>query len=116
LAGKISVIGDVPVSATLAPGARGAQAIVAAAGEDVRPAVRLAPAAVVLIVDGAPADVERVLATTLLPRHRVLGVARSDAERAAAAATGGEPIELRATLAGGERDVTLGRGGITAAR
>ncbi len=31
MAGKISVIGEVPVSATLAAGARGAQVVVAAA-------------------------------------------------------------------------------------
>lgn len=113
---KISVIGNVPVSATLAAGARGASVVVAAAGEDVRPALRLAPAAVVVLVGGTPADVDRVLTDTLLPSHRLLAVRPEDAERAAAAAAGGDPVTLRATLRDGEREVTLGRGGISAVR
>jgi hypothetical protein len=116
VAGKISVIGEVPVSATLAAGARGAQVVVAAAGEDVRAAVRLAPAAVVLLVDATPDDVRGVLDATLLPSHRVLGVPAADAERAAVAVVTADPLRLRATLGGGEREVTLARSGVSAVR
>jgi hypothetical protein len=114
VAGKISVIGDVPVAATLGAGARGADVIVAGAREDVVAALRLAPAAVVLLVDASADDVARALEATLVPRQRVVGVARDDVERAATAVAGGAPIELRATLRDGPAEVTLGRGGIVA--
>ena len=110
--GKISVIGDVPVEATLAPGARGAAAVVAAAAEDVRAAARLAPAAVLMLVDAAPEDVARALEVTLWPPQRVVGVRRDDAERAARAVVTGEPLTLAVVLRDGERTVTLGRGGV----
>jgi hypothetical protein len=116
VAGKISVIGEVGVEPTLAAGQRGAQVVVAAAGEDVRPAVRLAPSAVVLLVDASADDVRRVLEATLLPRQRVAGVRRDDAERAAAAVVAADRVDLRATLDEGEREVTLSRGGIVAVR
>jgi hypothetical protein len=80
--GKISVIGDVPVEPTLPAGRRGARVLVAAAGEDVRAAARLAPAAILLVVDGTPDDVERVLRETLWPRQRVRAVPRDEVERA----------------------------------
>ena len=79
--GKISVIGDVPVEPTVPAGQRGARALVAAAGEDVRDAARLAPAAVLVLVDGTPDDVERVLRDTLWPRQRVRAVPRDEVER-----------------------------------
>ena len=82
MAGKISVIGDVPVQATLPAGRRGARVLVAAAGEDVRAAARLAPAAILLVVDGTPDDVERVLRDTLWPRQRVRAVSRDEVARA----------------------------------
>ena len=81
MAGKISVIGDVPVQATLPAGRRGARVLVAAAGEDVREAARLAPAAILLVVDGTPDDVERVLRDTLWPRQRVRSVGRDEVDR-----------------------------------
>ena len=80
--GKISVIGDVPVEATLPAGRRGARVLVAAAGEDVRAAARLAPAATLLVVDGTPDDVDRVLRDTLWPRQRVRAVPRGEVEQA----------------------------------
>ena len=110
--GKISVIGEVPVEGTVAPSARGAEVIVAAAGEDVRGAARLAPAAVLLVVDGSPDDVALVLDATLWPRQRVIGVARSEVERAVRAVTTGDEELVHATLRDGECSVTLGRGGI----
>ena len=110
--GKISVIGDVPVSSTLDAGARGAEVIVAAAGEDVGAAVRMAPSAVLLLVDAGPDDVGRVLDATLWPRQRVVGVSRDDVEAAARAVVAGGEVALRAVLRDGERDVTLGRGGV----
>ncbi|HEX8207605.1 MAG TPA: hypothetical protein VF587_16195 [Solirubrobacteraceae bacterium] len=82
MAGKISVIGDVPVEATLPVGRRGARVLVAAAGEDVRDAARLAPAAVLLVVDGTQEDVDRVLRETLWPRQRVRAVPYDEVERA----------------------------------
>jgi hypothetical protein len=112
VAGKISVIGNTDVTETLAPGARGADVIVAASADGVVDALRLAPAAVVLLVDAAAEDVAAVLDATLAPRQRVVGVARSDVERAAGAACGGPPVTLRATLRDGEREVKLGRGGV----
>jgi hypothetical protein len=114
LEGKISVIGEVPVSATVPPGARGAEVIVAAAGEEVRAAARLAPAAVLLLVDASPDQVGGALDATLWGSHRVVGVSRDDAERTARAVAVGELITLRAVLRGGERQVTLGRAGVTA--
>jgi hypothetical protein len=81
MAGKISVIGDVPVQATLPAGRRGARVLVAAAGEDVREAARLAPAATLLVVDATPDDIERVLRETLWPRQRVRTVSRDEVER-----------------------------------
>ena len=80
--GKISVIGDVPVEATLPAGRRGARVLVAAAGEDVRAAARLAPAATLLVVDGTLDDVDRVLRDTLWPRQRVRAVPRGEVEQA----------------------------------
>ena len=112
--GKISVIGEVPVAATLPAGARGADVLVAAAAQDVRAAARLAPAAVLLLVGGSAEDVGRVLDATLWPPQRVLGVSRDDVEVAVRAVVGGEPMALRATLRTGERDVTLARGGVVA--
>ena len=81
MAGKISVIGDVPVQATLPAGRRGARVLVAAAGEDVRAAARLAPAAILLVVDGTPDDLERVRRETLWPRQRIRAVGRDEVER-----------------------------------
>ena len=112
--GKISVIGDVPVAATLPAGARGADVLVAAAAEDVRAAARLAPAAVLLLVDGTPDDVARVLDATLWPPQRVVGVPRGDVEAAVRAVVSGEPMSMRGALRDGERDVTLTRGGVVA--
>ncbi len=78
-----------------------------------RPALRLAPAAVVLLVDAGADDVRSVLDATLLPRHRVLGVAAGDAERAAVAVVTADPLRLRATLDGGAREEVLGRAGVS---
>ena len=116
MAGKISVIGNVPVSGTLPEGARGADVLVAARGKDVLPAMRLAPAAVLLLVDADRDEVGRVLDATLQPRQRVLGIAAGDVERAVRALIEGSPTELRVTLRDGERDVVLSRGGIALAR
>jgi hypothetical protein len=110
--GKISVIGEVPVRATVREGERGAEVIVAAAGSDVRGAARLAPAAVLLLVDASPEQVAEALDATLWPSQRVVGVPASDLERAAAAVVSGEVVTLRATLRDGDREVALGRGGI----
>ena len=112
MSGKISVIGDVPVTSTLTQGARGAEVIVAASGDGVRAALRLSPAAVVLLVDASPQDVDEVLRTTLLPSQRVVAVARADVQRAVEAATGGGVVTLRVNLRDGEREVRLGRGGV----
>ncbi|HEX2084647.1 MAG TPA: hypothetical protein VHF89_03115 [Solirubrobacteraceae bacterium] len=111
MAGKISVIGDVPVTATLAPGERGAEVLVAAAGADVLPAARLAPAAMLLLVDAGADDVARALEATLWPRQRVIGVGRDDVERAVRAVVERGEAELRATLRDGEREVTLSPAG-----
>ena len=111
MSGKISVIGDVPVAATVASGARGARVLVAPAGADVSAAARLAPAAVLLLVDAGPEDVARALAATLWPSQRVVGVAGADVERAVSALAQGGEVELRATLRGGEADVVLSPGG-----
>jgi hypothetical protein len=110
--GKISVIGEVPVRATVPEDERGAEVIVAAAGSDVRAAAKLAPAAVLLLVDASPDQVAEALDATLWPGQRVVGVARGDAERAAAAVITGTAAKLRTTLRDGEREVALGRGGI----
>ena len=80
--GKISVIGDVPVEATLPAGRRGARVLVAAADADVRDAASLAPAAILLVVDGTPEDVQRILRDTLWPRQRVRVVPRDEVEQA----------------------------------
>jgi hypothetical protein len=109
---SITVIGDVPVTPTLAPGARGAAVVVAAAGEDVRVACRLSPAAVLLLVDATPDQVGEVLDATLCAPQRVVGVPRADAGRVAQALAEGRDVPVRATLRPGPRDVTLGRGGV----
>ncbi|HEV2813803.1 MAG TPA: hypothetical protein VGW10_11185 [Solirubrobacteraceae bacterium] len=114
--GKISVIGDVPVSATLAEGARGADVLVAAANADVLPAARLAPAAVLLIVDGSSDDVARALDATLWPGQRVVGVRSGDVAGAVRAVAGEGEARLRGVLRDGEVDVTLGRGGVRLAK
>ena len=113
--GKISVIGDVGLSATVAPGERGAEVVVAASGADVSAATALAPAAVLLLVDATPDDVGRVLDATLWPRQRVVGIGREDLEGAVRAVLAGGELAVRATLRDGERDVTLGRGGVVRA-
>jgi hypothetical protein len=112
VAGKISVIGDVPVEATLAAGARGAEVVVAAAGEDVTAAARLAPAAVLVLVDASADQVAAALAATLWPRQRVLGVGRGDVERVVGAVTAGDPVTVKATLRDGDADVVVGAGGV----
>ncbi|HEX8123604.1 MAG TPA: hypothetical protein VF549_20305 [Solirubrobacteraceae bacterium] len=112
MAGKISVIGDVGVSATLGAGARGADVIVAAAGSDVAAAARLAPAAVLVLVDASADQVAAALSATLWPRQRVVGVAAADAERAVRAVAEGAPVALRATLRDGSHDVVIGPGGV----
>ena len=109
---SITVIGDVSVTATLPPGARGAGVIVAAAGEDVRAAARLSPAAVLLLVDATPEQVGAVLDATLVAPHRVVGVARADAERVAQTLAEGRELTVTGTLRSGPREVVLGRGGV----
>jgi hypothetical protein len=116
VAGKISVIGDVGVNATLGAGARGADVVVAAAGSDVVAAARLAPAAVLLVVGADSGEVGRVLDATLWPRQRVAGVRAEDAERAARAVAEGSVVTVRATLRDGEHEVIVGPGGIVLAR
>ena len=112
MAGKISVIGEVPVQATLAAGARGAEVVVAAAGEDVSAAARLAPAAVLVLVDAAPDQVAAALTATLWPRQRVLGVASGDVERVVNAVCEGGEVTVKATLRDGEVEAVVGRGGL----
>jgi hypothetical protein len=112
MTGKISVIGDVPVKATVSQGARGAEVLVAEAGVSVVDAARLAPAAVVLVVDGSPDDVASVLDATLWGSHRVCGVSPDDLEGAIAAVAGEGEVTLRGVLRSGAADVTLGRAGV----
>jgi hypothetical protein len=112
VSGKISVIGEVPVSATLTGDARGADVVVAAADADVAAAVRRSPAAVLLLVDAGSEQVARALDATLWPRQRVLGVAARDLDAAVRAVAEGATAQVRATLRDGEREVTLGPGGV----
>jgi hypothetical protein len=112
--GKISVSGDVRIDgADLLPaGARGASAVVVGPGGDAVGAARLAPAGVLLLVDAAPEEVASVLAETLWPRPRVIGVRVDDVPAAVRAAAHGEPLRLTVTMADGEREMVLGRGGV----
>ncbi len=114
MTGKISVIGDVPVKATVSQGARGAEVLVAEAGADVREAARLAPAAVLLIVDGQPPDISRALDLTLWGSHRVCGVSSADLSGAIAAVAGEGDVTLRGVLRSGPADVVLSRAGVVA--
>ncbi len=110
--GKISVIGEVHVSATVPAGARGAEVIVASAGEDVLASARLAPAGVLRLVDGTAEDVTRALEATLWPGHRVVGVRSADVDTAVRAVVSGEQARLDAAVRDGERTVTLARAGV----
>jgi hypothetical protein len=114
--GKITVSGDVRLDGfeILEPGARGATVAVVGPGGDALAAARLAPAAAMLLVDAPPDEVARVLAATLWPRPRVIGVRAADLPDAVHAARGDGERRMRVTLADGERDVTLGLCGVRA--
>ena len=100
MAGKISVSGDVSLDGftVLPPGRRGATVAVVGRGGDPLEAARLAPACVLLLVDAPPEEVERVLAATLWPRARVLGISAADVATAVRAVLGDDDAELRATV------------------
>jgi hypothetical protein len=114
MTGKISVSGDVHLEGfeVLDAGARGADAVVVGPGGDAIAAARLAPAAALLLADAPADEVARVLAATLWPRPRVVGVRGDDLGDAVRAVLGRGEIRLRVTLADGERDVVLGRCGV----
>ena len=100
MAGKISVSGDVPLEGfeVLPAGRRGANVAIVGQDGDALEAARLAPASVLLLVDAEPSEVERVLAATLWPRGRVLGVKAADLPVAIRAVLGDGDAELQAVV------------------
>ena len=82
----------------LPAGRRGAKVAVVGPGGDPLEAAQLAPASVLLLVDAEPSEVERVLAATLWPRARVVGVKAADLPVAIRAALGDGDVELRAVV------------------
>jgi hypothetical protein len=112
--GKITVSGEVHLAGfeVLPEGARGAAVVVAGPGGDPVSAARLAPAAVLVLVDGGPDDVAAVLAATLWPRPRVIGVSQADVPAAVRAIAGDSRAVVKVVLADGGRELALGRCGV----